>query len=175
MLYGGLGSGGSGGAQRCICSASLLWTSHSFCYQHIIKAHQLGIRRVFVVAISYVDHCLLFDLAEHREKSWFHSVAVQCVLPGLVQRLVCHGHNLVKYGVDIRMLPLLLAFIPLGGSRAGCQALLPSHASHAIVLLRVEHHPPLLLTSPGPSWPPVNPLSARQTSQRLWFLVCLAS
>ena len=70
--------------------------------------------------------------------------------------------HLVKYGVDIRMLPLLLALIPLGGSRAGCKALLPSHASHPIVLLRVEHHPPLLLlhpstprpvllTSPGPS------------------------
>ena len=61
---------------------------------YIIKAHQLGIRGIFVVAISYVDHCLLFDLAEHREKSWFHSVAVESVLPGLVQRLVCHGHNL---------------------------------------------------------------------------------
>ena len=63
---------------------------------YIIKAHQLGIRGVFIVAISYVDHCLLFDLAEHRKKSWFHSVAVQCVLPGLVQGLVCHGHNLKR-------------------------------------------------------------------------------
>ena len=43
--------------------------------------------------------------------------------------------HLVKYGVDVSMLPLLLALIPLGGSRAGfC---LSPHAPHAIVLLWV--------------------------------------
>ena len=57
--------------------------------------------------------------------------------------------HLVKYGVDISMLPLLLALIPLGGGRAGCQTLLAAHhAPHAIVLLWVEHHPPLLLLHP---------------------------
>ena len=104
-------------------------------------------------------------------------MAVQRVLPRLVQRLVCHRHDLgstrlrviatkveqclvltydkaeaahlVKYGVDISMLPLLLALIPLGGGRAGCQTLLAAHhAPHPIVLLWVEHHPPLLLLHP---------------------------
>lgn len=66
------------------------------------------------------------------------------------QSCVVKAEHLVKYGVDIRVLPLLLALIPLGGSRAGCQVLLPSHASHTIVLLWVEHHPPLLLLHPSP-------------------------
>lgn len=59
-------------------------TRHAFRHQHVVKPHELRIRRVVVLDVPEAEDGLLFDLTQDGEEGRFHPVAVESVFACLL-------------------------------------------------------------------------------------------